>query len=286
MHVIKVLNNSLVLALDDNGQETILMGKGIGFNKSIGKEICAEEIEKVFVLKDRMVSRNIIRLAAETDSIFFELAKNVIDYAIDMYQMVLMEHIYMSLTDHISFAAQRFSNGVILHNFYTQDIKRFNEAEFDVGAYAVCLINKQLHIDLPLDEAGNIAFHFINAQPQRQYDNKEQLIHEMVNDVMSIVRYSYGNEYDQDSLAYAKFVTHLRLFSKRLLEHDLMPEDAEDTLYKQLMETCAREAACVRRIEVYVKKKFGLKLTNQEKLYLMIHIHRINGSDNAIKEES
>ena len=36
MRVIKVLNNSLVLALNDQGQETILMGKGIGYHKSIG----------------------------------------------------------------------------------------------------------------------------------------------------------------------------------------------------------------------------------------------------------
>ena len=35
MRVIKVLNNSLVLALDNAGQESILMGKGIGFHKSI-----------------------------------------------------------------------------------------------------------------------------------------------------------------------------------------------------------------------------------------------------------
>ena len=32
MRVIKVLNNSLVLALDNAGQESILMGKGIGFH--------------------------------------------------------------------------------------------------------------------------------------------------------------------------------------------------------------------------------------------------------------
>ena len=31
MRVVKVLNNSLVLALDEAGQETILMGKGIGY---------------------------------------------------------------------------------------------------------------------------------------------------------------------------------------------------------------------------------------------------------------
>ena len=70
MRVVKVLNNSLVLALDEQGQETILMGKGIGFHKASGYEFGADEVEKVFVLRDRSVARSIIRLAAETDTEF------------------------------------------------------------------------------------------------------------------------------------------------------------------------------------------------------------------------
>ena len=89
MRVIKVLNNSLVLALNDEGQEIILMGKGIGFQKSIGYKLSPKEIDKVFVLKDRELSRRIIRLAAETDSIYFEMAKSVIDYAVENYHMKL-----------------------------------------------------------------------------------------------------------------------------------------------------------------------------------------------------
>ncbi len=94
MRVVKVLNNSLVLALDAQGRETILMGKGIGYQKSIGYQFRENEIEKVFVLQDREVSKNIIRLAAETDAVYFEMAKNVIDYAIETFGMELMDHIY------------------------------------------------------------------------------------------------------------------------------------------------------------------------------------------------
>lgn len=83
------MNNSLLLALDDSGREVILMGKGIGFNKSIGHHLKSEDIEKVFVLKDRSISKNIIRLASEIDSTYFELAKQVIDHAIEVYGMVL-----------------------------------------------------------------------------------------------------------------------------------------------------------------------------------------------------
>ena len=74
------------------------MGKGIGYQKSIGYQFRENEIEKVFVLQDREVSKNIIRLAAETDAVYFELAKNVIDYAMETFGMELMDHIYLPTT--------------------------------------------------------------------------------------------------------------------------------------------------------------------------------------------
>ena len=40
VQVIKVMNNSLILALNDEGKEVILMGKGIGYKKSIGEDQC------------------------------------------------------------------------------------------------------------------------------------------------------------------------------------------------------------------------------------------------------
>ncbi|MFR4457825.1 MAG: CAT RNA binding domain-containing protein [Mediterraneibacter gnavus] len=53
MQVVKVLNNSLVLAVNENGEEVILMGKGIGYKKSIGEKIVSSQIEKIFELKDK-----------------------------------------------------------------------------------------------------------------------------------------------------------------------------------------------------------------------------------------
>ena len=71
MRVVKVLNNSLVLALDEAGQETILMGKGIGYHKSIGDQFQERENGKVFFLKKKEVSRSIIRPSAGTDAGYF-----------------------------------------------------------------------------------------------------------------------------------------------------------------------------------------------------------------------
>jgi beta-glucoside operon transcriptional antiterminator len=275
MRAVKVLNNSLVLALDEDGKEAILMGKGIGYQKAIGYQFHENEIEKVFVLKDRDVSKNIIRLAAETDSVYFELAKQVIDYAKEEFGMELMDHIYLSLTDHLAFAVRRVRDGIILKNFYTMDMKKFNPDEFDVGEYAVNLVNKSLGVEIPPDEAGNIAFHFINAQYDHPYNMENQKIASVVDAVLDIVKYHFGITYREDSTAYDRYVTHVRLFAQRLVSHTLLPNDKSDILYKQIEPVCKKEFECVRKIQIYITDQFHTNISNQEEMYLALHVHRV-----------
>ena len=48
----KALNNNVLIATDVNGNEVVLIGRGIGFGKKSGESIIREEVEKLFVLND------------------------------------------------------------------------------------------------------------------------------------------------------------------------------------------------------------------------------------------
>lgn len=284
MRVVKVLNNSLVLALDERGRETILMGKGIGFHKASGYEFGPEEVEKVFVLHDRSITRSIIQLAAETDSVFFEIGKNVIDYAIASYHMKVLDHIYLSLTDHLAFAVRRAKKGILVPNFYTQDMQRFNPNEYRVGQYALELVKREMGVELPEDEAGNIAFHFINAQEDHPYNEKNRKIKQLTEDVLDLVKYYYQLIYDEDSIAYSRYLTHIRLFAQRLVSGQQLPEDDSRLLYDQIAQVCTSEFSCVEKVNRFVKEQLGVAVTNQEEMYLALHIHRVL-EGGRIKEE-
>ncbi|SEO88141.1 transcriptional antiterminator, BglG family [Amphibacillus marinus] len=275
MRVVKVLNNSLILALDDQGHEMILMGKGIGFNKAIGYRLRKQEVQKVFVMKDRAIGRNIIKLASEIDSTFFELAKTIIDYAIEQYNMDLMEHIYLSLTDHLSFVVKRMEQGIVIENFYVAEMKKFSPNEYQVGVFGLELVEARLKIKLPIDEAGNIAFHFINAQQNNPYNVNNRIITESLKDMLDIVKYNFSLTYDEDSISYSRFTTHLRLFAQRLLTDRQKFEQGDDFLYEQIINNCPAEYKCVNKLEKYIIEKFSTELTQTEELYLTIHIHRV-----------
>jgi beta-glucoside operon transcriptional antiterminator len=276
MYITKVLNNSLVLAKDNTGNELILMGKGIGHNHTVGDELKKEEIQKVFVLHDEIMKKSIVELASEIDEAYFNIAQMVIDYAITKYNMKLMNHIYLALTDHISFAVKRFRSDIVIENHYLSDLKAFSPNEYDVGVYALKIIKENLNLELPQEEAGNIAGHFINAQQDNPYSEKNRRVSKIVKDILHIVHYHFAIIYNEESFHYKRFVMHLKAFAQRFLDKQPNKEQV-DFIYEQVRNNCKAEYDCVKKIRTYIYNEYARELPTQEELYLMIHIHKILG---------
>lgn len=274
MKVVKVLNNSLLLALDAEGREIILMGKGIGYQKAIGHELDGAEVEKVFVVQDKDLSRNIIRLAAEVDELYFSLAKSIVDYAIETHGFVIMDHLYLALTDHLAFAMKRHQDGLLLQNYYAFGMWKFNPLEYDVGQYALKLIARETGVVLPKDEAYNIAFHFINGQVSSPNHGNQIEVAKIVSAILSIIRFHFNCTFDEDSFDYTRLLTHLRLFALRLLTNEQVTGQ-DDFLYRQIADLCSGERACVDKIAIYIRSTLGKEMTFNEMAYLIIYIHRI-----------
>ena len=53
MKIDKVYNNNVGLAKGDDGEEFIVMGRGLGFQKKPGDEIDTALVEKMFVMQDK-----------------------------------------------------------------------------------------------------------------------------------------------------------------------------------------------------------------------------------------
>lgn len=275
MRMIKVLNTSVVLVLDDQGREAILMGKGIGFRKSIGDTIEVDDSDKIFVLRDRNVSRDIIRLASEVNAEYFGITKEIIDYARRTYHMNLMEHIYLALTDHLAFAVKRAREGMSFPEFYSLEVRRFHPEEYAMGRYALEKVKEELSVELPESEICSIAFHFINAQKDGNIHKDHLLIFQIMRDISEIVKYTFGIVYDADSIAYSRFASHLQAMAQRAVMSKQLSGDAEILLQSGIIEKCEREWSCVGKIADYLDVNYKIVLTEQEKIYLVIHIYRI-----------
>lgn len=274
MRITKILNSSVVLAMDDSGDEVVLAGKGIGYNHKKDEVVSLSAIEKVFVLTDKNVNKNFLKLAKDTPQDYFEASSNIIEHAKEYLKGELNEYIFIALTDHINFAIKRHKEGVNIQNRLLWEVKKFYPNEFKVGEYAVNYLNEKFDIDLPEEEAGNIAFHFVNAQTNEQDMYRTMMITNMLKDILNIVKLHFKIAFDKESINYIRFVTHLQFFCQRLLDSKLI-ESNDDFLYEQVKYKYPVELKCCNRIDNYIKSTIGKEITKDEMVYLTIHINRV-----------
>ena len=97
----------------------------------------------------------------------------------------------------------------------------------------------------------------------------------ILKDVLNIIRYYYKIDYRESDLDYERLVTHVRFFAKRLLASDHR-EDNSRELFEVVKIKYDKAYGCVEKIEEYVSNNYGQYLSDDEKLYLTMHIERVS----------
>ncbi len=274
MIIKKIFNNNAIVAKDADKHEYVVMGCGIAFKKSAGEEVDESLIEKTFILKQKDASEKFKLLLEDIPSEYVSLCYDIIEYAKNILDVQLNDYLYVTLTDHINSAIKLKKEGINITNALIWEIKKFYAKEFKIGLKALELIKEELNIQLSEAEAGNIALHLINAQGNNSNSKIDDIAKQtkMVQDILNIVTYAYNITLDEKSISYERFVTHLRFFFQRLnssIKSDTTSED--DFLFEQVKSKYKRAYDCMLRVEKYLEKE----LSNEEKLYLTIHIQKV-----------
>lgn len=272
MVIKQIFNNNVILAKDSSKNEIVAMGCGIAFRKKVGDAINIKMIEKTFILKQKETSEKFKLLLEDIPAEHVSLCYDIIEYAKNILNVDLNDYIYVTLTDHISYALKLNKDGIYRSNVLLWEIKKFYPKEYKIGLKALELIEDETHQRLPEDEAGSIALHLVNAQINKALNTREDAskLTEMVQDILNIVKYTYNIPLDENSLNYERFITHLRFFFKRLNKKEVV-ESEDDFLLEQVKSKYRQAYECMLSIEKYL----GIELTDSEKLYLTLHIQRV-----------
>lgn len=275
MEIVKVMNNSLVFVKNDDNNEIIVMGKGIGFMKKAGEFIDSSKIEKIFTLKDDEAKKNYFRAMEDVSSEYVDVTNDIVKYASDILNCKLNDNVFISLIDHISFAIERFNKNISLQNRLLWEVKKFYPNEFKVGIYAVNKINDILGVKLPEEEAGNIAFHIVNAQTENSEMENTILMIKMMKDILNIIKYHLDVNLDKESLNYSRFITHLQFFLQRVIEGKVA-DSKNSFILTQVESQYPEKVNCARSIKNYVEKLLNIEVGDDEILYLAMHIIRVS----------
>lgn len=244
MLINKVLNNNVITIINENDEEAVVMGRGIAFQKKKGDEVDKDKIDKIFVLSNKSINEKLIALVKDIPVENLEIAEEVINYAEGKLDIKLNENIYLTLTDHISFSINRYENNLEMKNVMLWDIKRLHKTEFEIGLKALEIIKNRLGIELPEDEAAAIAMHILNGELSQDMPQIVDIIN-LINEVLKIVKYHFNMDFDEESINYYRFVTHLKFFAQRLVNGKYY-EDNDNELFEMIKYKYPRSYECTK----------------------------------------
>lgn len=276
MKILKKLNNNVVLALNERGEEIIVTGKGLGFRKMpyILEDISLIE-KKYIVPKNTKASEILESIPNEV----IKVTEKVIRSGYKELNMEFNADILLTLSDHINFAIQRSKEGVEIRSPLQWEIKHIYPKEYKIGFNSIEIIENNLGIKLDKNEAAFIALHFINAQIGNHDMTETTKITTIMGEILSLIKYKFKIEFNEDSFEFTRFVTHIRYFIIRQVNNKPLDNDNND-MFDLMKDKLTEELDCVEIIEKHLNKNYGWKCTNDEKLYLMLHIQRIRKQKN------
>ncbi|OHY30554.1 transcription antiterminator BglG [Streptococcus parauberis] len=274
MIIDKVFNNNVVQVRNDKGEEEIIMGRGLGFQKKPEDLVDDSLVEKRFTLQDSSlindltsVYQNLSLKEIETVTAIIEHGQEVLDTVYDMA-------LYISLADHLHYTFERLENGLIINNPLSWEIRKFFPKEFQVARDGIAIVKEMMDIDLPEDEVASLALHFINAQKDVGAIESGQQIAKIVTNILDIVRFHYGKISEADMVSYSRFVTHIQYFAQRVI-NGLVRGANDSFLFEQVKLNYPQAFTCTEKIKSFVETSYDFPMSKDEQVYLTIHIQRL-----------
>lgn len=269
MKVIKNINNNVSLCLDSNNIEVVAFGKGIGFTKP-PYEVDLNQVQRTYYDIDPMY----INMISDIPEEILDISDNIINYARIKLDNPVSSNIVITLADHINFAIQRYKENMNIKLPIVHDIQYLFETEMEIGEYALKLIKKKLKVFLPKEEAAYIALHIINAESMNKNKKQEKLDEEVIDDICDIIEKDFQIKVDIIGFNYSRFVSHMHYLLKRGKKNEMVKSENQK-LYESLINTYPKTYECIQHVRKYLKDQMNWDLSDEECIYLMLHINRL-----------
>lgn len=272
MLVIKQKINNNALEIFDDGIERVIIGKGVGFLGKVGEVIDPPEDIKIYTL-DTDKKRSLIRqLMSEIPLTFLDYVFDLIEYVEANLNDKLNDNLFISLADHLYNAVNNKSGAQFVNAIMLPEMKMFYPKEFTLAKAVVEKTNYKYNTQLDENEVGFITMHIINSQLGQDNSLKSLKILEITKFLVDEVSRELNVDFNEESLVYNRLLIHLRFLAKRTLFNENYEDDqfffneiAEKREIYQISSRVLSELATI----------YDLKIDNNEKIYLAIHLERV-----------
>ena len=269
--VIKPLNNNGLLALTEEGQEVILLGKGIGFGKKSGERIeSLKHLPQAKVYHLVMSDENsALQRVNGIDPHAVELAARVLDEARKSFPD-MADDILLPMADHIAMALERCRRGIRLPNPLQHDIMAMFPDEYRIAEQGIRAIEREDGVELPPEEAGYLSLH-IHAGISEQNAGDSLTNIRLAAECIAELEAELGLTLRRTELKYTRLVSHICYMILRIRAQEVVPIQMDDYVRKMY----PKAYALAEKLSVSLSRKLRLPVAAAETTLLAIHIQRV-----------
>ena len=270
--IITVMNNNVVLAKNHKTKnEVVLLGKGIGFGKKKGATVYFAEdvIERSFINISKSLKKDYFELIQQMDLEIMGLCQEIILMA-EKEIGELSDNIHIVLTDHIGFAIERLRQNIEIANPFLHEIKILYTDEYKLGMKAIELINCEIDVTLPEEEAAFIALHLHSARKNKEV-KKTLRNTRVIKEIVDLLESEIGFDVLEEALTYRRLLTHIRAGIDRI-ENGIR---LENPLLKTIKSEFKDSWKLASQAKSIIENQLKLEVTDDEVGYLAIHIDRL-----------
>jgi beta-glucoside operon transcriptional antiterminator len=272
VQVIRKINNNAAICVDGKGRELVALGKGIGFG-ALPHDVALADITRTFY----GVDAKYLDLIGEMPEDVLEFAGQLADVCRATLSYELSPNLPITLADHVAFMVKRAREHMVVQMPLAYDVQQAHPAEYKLGEMAVRGARKTFGVRLDRHEATGIALSIVNSAitMSERTARKERDTEALLEGITRIVEDELDITVDRDSFDYARFATHVQYLIDRVLAGEPIATQNEE-LYDEVVAGYPQAARCAVKASALVEQRLGGKLTQEEQLYLMLHVNRIS----------
>jgi beta-glucoside operon transcriptional antiterminator len=270
MYLIKKINNNFAIARDSVGKVIIVSGRGIGFEKMPCELKDLARIDRTYYDVD---NRFVTQIQNIPDQVI-NLTTKAVAYASTQLNRELNPNLFFTLADHINFVIDRAKSGIHFNYGITYEVRYLHLKEMEIAESILVQINKLYQLDLSIDEAAIIALHILEAEKLTPSVEIGHELQRILLDIGAILTRLLRIELDDKGFNYYRFVSHIQYLMDRR-ESKTAIVSANQKIFDSLTKEFPDTYQCVLEIKEYFIRELNWTISDEELLYLMLHINRL-----------
>lgn len=268
----KALNHNTLLAISqEDNQEYLLIGKGIGFGKKVSERFeIPEGINcTVYSLQEQTERGSPKEMLKSVDPVYLEIAGQILAKSEQTFGCI-DKQILFPMADHIAFAVRRIRANAQISNPLTNDIRALFHMEYKTAECAREILWETLQVEIDEHEIGYIALHIHSAIEDENVAFSMQMAR-TVRECIALVENAVGQTIDVRSLSYNRLMNHIRYMAARASKGEKLKLNMNDYISVQY----PRAYVIAKEICKQMEGQIHYPLAENEIGYLAMHVGRV-----------